>query len=206
MIKVLFGLLIFSFGNYLTIVANIGLAPWDCLAMGLSGKTGLSYGTWMTIVAVAILCIDLILKESIGIGTVIDALVVGPFIDTYMKLIDLPYSQHWYFGVPVMFLGFCIMALGMYFYMSAALSCGPRDALFVGLGKRLRKLKVGVVDIIIKVTVAVVGFLLGGQIGIGTLEGMFLMGVAIQIIFDLLKFEPRNIQHEDIITSLKNLK
>ena len=206
MIRVVLGLLIFSFGNYLKIVANIGLAPWDCLAMGLSGKTGLSYGTWMTIVAVVILVVDLLLKESIGIGTVIDALVVGPFIDTYMKLIDLPYTRHWYIGVPVMFIGFMIMALGMYFYMGAGLSCGPRDAFLVAIGKRLRKLKIGVVEIIIMVTVALVGFALGGKIGIGTLEGMFLMGLALQIVFGFLKFEPRNIEHENILKSIKNLK
>ena len=205
MIKVIIGLMIFSFGNYLTIVADIGLAPWDCLAMGLSGKTGLSYGTWMTIVAVVIVVIDLLLRESIGIGTVIDALVVGPFIDTYIKLIDLPYAKHWYVGVPVMFVGFMIMAVGMYFYMGAGLSCGPRDALFVAIGKRLRKLKIGVVDVIIKVTVALAGFALGGKIGIGTLEGMFLMGLALQIVFGWLNFEPRNIEHENIITSIKNL-
>jgi len=205
MIKVVLGLMIFSFGNYLTIVANIGLAPWDCLAMGLSGKTGLSYGTWMTIVAVVIVVIDLLLKESIGIGTIIDALVVGPFIDLYIKFIKFPYSQHWYFGMPIMFVGFMLMAFGMYFYMSTGLSCGPRDALFVAIGKRLRKIKIGIVDIIIKVTVALVGFALGGPIGIGTLEGMFLMGLALQIVFGLLKFEPRNIEHESVITTVKKL-
>ena len=204
-IRVVLGLFIFAFGTYLTIVADIGLAPWDSLAMGLSGKTSLSYGTWMTITAVIILFVDILMKEPIGIGTVIDALVVGPFVDFFMAVIPLPYSQHWYTGAVVMFCGFLIMSLGMFFCMGAGLSCGPRDSLLVGLGKRLPKLKIGLVQIIMLIAVALFAFLLGGPIGIGTIEGMLLMGVALQIVFGILKFEPRNVEHEDIITSLKHI-
>ena len=204
-IRVVLGLFIFAFGTYLTIVADIGLAPWDSLAMGLSGKTSLSYGTWMTITAVIILFVDILMKEPIGIGTVIDALVVGPFVDFFMAVIPLPYSQHWYTGAVVMFGGFLIMSLGMFFCMGAGLSCGPRDSLLVGLGKRLPKLKIGLVQIIMLIAVALFAFLLGGPIGIGTIEGMLLMGVALQIVFGILKFEPRNVEHEDIITSLKHI-
>ena len=69
--QVVLGLLVFSLGVHLTIFANIGLAPWDCLGMGIAKHTPLNYGLSMTIMAVAILLIDLSLKEQVGYGTVI---------------------------------------------------------------------------------------------------------------------------------------
>ena len=65
-LKIALGLLVFAFGVHLTIWANIGLAPWDCLGMGISYHTPLNYGLSMTTMAVIILCVDLLLKERIG--------------------------------------------------------------------------------------------------------------------------------------------
>ena len=63
-IRIIAGLFIFAFGVHLTIFANIGLAPWDCLGMGLSYHTPLNYGLSMTLIAVTVLGIDLLLKEK----------------------------------------------------------------------------------------------------------------------------------------------
>ena len=75
-IKIVAGLFVFSFGVHLTIFANIGLAPWDCLGMGISYHTPLNYGLSMTLMAVLILGIDLLLKERIGF-TDAECLAVG---------------------------------------------------------------------------------------------------------------------------------
>ena len=72
-LQIVGGLAVFAFGVHLTIFANIGLAPWDCLGMGISYHTPLNYGLSMTTIAVLVLCIDLLLRERIGFGTVIDA-------------------------------------------------------------------------------------------------------------------------------------
>ena len=69
-IKIVAGLLVFSFGVHLTIYANIGLAPWDCLGMGISYHTPLNYGLSMTLIALTVLGIDLLLRERIGYGTI----------------------------------------------------------------------------------------------------------------------------------------
>ena len=63
-IKIVFGLLVFSFGVHLTIYANIGLAPWDCLGMGMAKHTPFNYGISMTIIAVTVLVIDIVMKED----------------------------------------------------------------------------------------------------------------------------------------------
>ena len=82
-IRIVAGLIVFSFGVHLTIYANIGLAPWDCLGMGIAKHTPLNYGIAMTIMAVIILIIDILLREKIGFGTIIDALLTGNFVHAF---------------------------------------------------------------------------------------------------------------------------
>ena len=79
-IKIIAGLIVFALGVHFTIYANIGLAPWDCLGMGISYHTPLNYGLSMTIIAVGVLIIDLLLKERIGYGTLIDTFFTGNFV------------------------------------------------------------------------------------------------------------------------------
>ena len=112
-LRIVLGLLVFAFGVHLTIYANIGLAPWDCLGMGLSYHTPLNYGLSMTTIAVLILLIDLALRERIGFGTIIDALLTGNFVQLYNDLNPLPENHSLWLGVLVMLTGFVFMALGM---------------------------------------------------------------------------------------------
>ncbi len=193
------GLLVFAFGVHLTIYANIGLAPWDCLGMGISYHTPLNYGLSMTVMAVAILAIDLCLKERIGYGTVIDSLLTGNFVQLYNDLNPLPENHSLWLGVPIMLTGFVFMALGMWIYMRAAQGCGPRDSLLVGLGKRMPGLPIGVVEILLWAAVRLAGWLLGGPVGIGTLISTFGAGAVMQLVYSALRFEPRAVVHRDII-------
>ncbi|MBR3020669.1 MAG: hypothetical protein IKH57_26980 [Clostridia bacterium] len=193
------GLLIFSFGVHLTIFANIGLAPWDCLGMGISRHTPLNYGLSMTVMAVVILLIDLGLRERIGYGTIIDALLTGNFVQMYNDLNPFPENHNLWLGIGLMLTGFVFMALGMWIYMKAAQCCGPRDSLLVGLGKRLPKLPIGAVEILLWAAVLLAGWLLGGPVGIGTLISTFAAGVIMQLVYNVVRFEPRNVKHRDVI-------
>ncbi len=74
-LRIAAGLMVFAFGVHLTIFANIGLAPWDCLGMGIAKHTPLNYGLSMTCIALIVIGLDLMLKERIGYGTIIDALL-----------------------------------------------------------------------------------------------------------------------------------
>ncbi len=87
--RVLFGLVAYSFGVYLTISANIGLAPWDCLGMGIAKHTPLNYGGSMVLIGVCAIVIELILRERIGFATLFDALITGrltQFLSTYHRI------------------------------------------------------------------------------------------------------------------------
>ena len=204
-LQIVFGLLIFSFGVHLTIYANIGLAPWDCLGMGLSYNTPLNYGLSMTAIAAAILVIDLCLHERIGFGTVIDALLTGNLVQMFNSLNPFPENHNLWLGIVIMLTGFVFMALGMFVHMSAAQCCGPRDSLLVGLGKRMPRIPIGMVGIILWAAVLLAGWLLGGPVGIGTLISTFGAGAIMQAVYNVIHFEPRDIRHRDIIEVTKIL-
>ena len=204
-LQIVGGLAVFAFGVHLTIFANIGLAPWDCLGMGISYHTPLNYGLSMTTIAVLVLCIDLLLRERIGFGTIIDALITGNLVQLFNDLNPLPLNEGLWSGVLIMLLGFVFMALGMWIYMSAAQCCGPRDSLLVGLGKRLPKVPIGIVEILLWTAVVALGWLLGGPVGPGTLLGTFGAGLVMQLVYSILRFDPRDIKNRDVLEVSREL-
>ena len=204
-LKIVIGLLIFSLGVHLTIRANLGLAPWDCLGMGISFQTPLNYGLSMTMIGVMILLIDILIKEKIGFGTIIDALLTGNAVQLFNDIDPFPETTNTFVGILIIVAGLALMAIGQYFYMSSAQGCGPRDALLVGLGQRLSRLPIGVVQIILWGTVLLTGWLLGGPVGIGTIVSTFGSGIVMQTVFTFIKFEPRAIEHRSVIDTLNIL-
>ena len=199
------GLLVFALGVHLTIYANIGLAPWDCLGMGISYHTPLNYGLSMTLLASSIVVIDLFLHERIGYGTIIDALLTGNFVQMFNDLNPLPENRSLGVGICVMLTGFVFMALGMWIYMCSAQCCGPRDSLLVGLGKRLPRLPIGVVEILLWAAVLLLGAALGGPVGIGTLISTFAAGAVMQMVYAVVRFEPREVRHRDVAEVTREL-
>ena len=197
-LKSALGLFIFSIGVYLTIQADIGLAPWDCLSMGVSGKVGYSYGIVHTVISIIILIIDILLKEKIGYGTILDALLVGNYVDLIDHIITLPQFHSIPISCIMVIIGLFIMGYGQYFYMDAAQGCGPRDSLLIALGKRFPKTPIGVVQTVLVGIALLIGWLLGGPVGIGTVISVFGMGTALQIVCKILHFEPRDVVHKNI--------
>lgn len=204
-LRIVLGLLVFAFGVHLTIYANIGLAPWDCLGMGISYHTPLNYGLSMTVMAVVILLIDLALKERIGFGTIIDALLTGNFVQMFNDLNPFPENRNLWIGILIMLTGFVFMALGMFIYMKAGQCCGPRDSLLVGLGKRMKRVPIGIVEILLWAVVLLIGWLLGGPVGIGTLISTVGAGAVMQVVYNILHFDPREVKHRDVIEVVKEL-
>ena len=198
-LKSALGLFIFAIGVYLTIQANIGLAPWDCLSMGVSARVGYSYGIVHTVISIIILIIDILLKEKIGYGTILDALLVGNYVDWigYLKLV--PVSDNVAVSCAMVIIGLLIMGYGQYFYMAAAQGCGPRDSLLIALGKRFPRTPIGVVQTFMVGIALLIGWLLGGPVGIGTIISVFGMGSALQLVCKIMHFEPRDVVHKNVL-------
>lgn len=203
--KATLGLIVFTFGDYLAIQANIGLAPWACFNIGLSHWVGLSYGQASILVSVLVLAVDLLLKEKIGLGTILDTLVCGICLDLFLWLNVAPLQSNPWAGAVMMTAGLFLMGAGQAVYMSAGLCCGPRDSLLMGVGKRLKRIPIGYVEVIILVSALTGGWLLGGKVGIGTLLSALGQGTAMHIVFRIARFEPRDVQQEDLLTTVRAL-
>lgn len=197
------GLFLFGVGVYLTIQANIGTAPWDSFSLGLSRVLGMRYGDAMILISFLVIGLDLLLREKIGIGMILDAILVGKTVDL-MNLLDLiKPRQSFAGGLACMVLGMVICGFAQVLYMKAALGCGPRDTLLVGLSRRLSRVPIGAVSIGIQGTVALVGFLLGGPVGLGTLLYVLLQGPIMQADFQLVHFDAKAVKHQDLIESAR---
>ena len=191
-----------GFGIYLTIQANIGAAPWDVLNLGVSKSLGILYGHASIAVALTILVIDVLLREPIGLAMFIDAFVVGKSVDFFNWTGLVPPCRSLWTAVPVMFAGLIVLAYTQYTYMLASLGCGPRDTLLVGLAKRARRVPIGAVSIALLSTATLIGWLLGGPVGIGTLICAFGAGPVMQLAFHTVRFDATAIRHQNLRDSL----
>lgn len=193
-----------GFGIYLTIQANLGAAPWDVLGLGVSRTLGILYGNATVAISLTILLIDVLMREPVGIAMFIDAFVVGKSVDFFNRLNVVPPCGSLLTGIPVMLLGLVIIAYTQFTYMLAGLGCGPRDTLLVGLTKRVTRIKIpiGAVSIGLLGSATLIGWLLGGPVGIGTLICAFLSGPIMQAAFRSVRFDATAIRHQRLRESI----
>ena len=203
MIQAAVSLFVNGFGVYLTIQANIGAGPWDVLNLGLSKTLGILYGTASIAVSCTILGIDILLKEPIGIAMFIDAVVVGKSVDFFNHIQAVPSAPSLLTGIPLMLVGLTIMAYTQFTYMIASLGCGPRDTLLVGVAKRVKKIPIGAVSIALLSLATLIGWLLGGPVGVGTLICAFCTGPIMQMAFRSVRFDATGIKHQRLTDSAR---
>ncbi len=204
-LRILFGLAVYSFGVHLTIAANIGLAPWDCLGMGIAQHTPLNYGSSMVLISVTAVLIQLLFLERIGFATIMDAVITGNLTQLLNDYSPYPENHSIGLGIALMLFGFLFISLGMYLYMSAEQGCGPKDGLLIAIGKRMPKIPIGVVEILLWAVVTFAGWFLGGTVGIGTIVSVFVGGSVMHLFFDVIGFEPRKLKHKSLKETLKSL-
>jgi uncharacterized membrane protein YczE len=164
-VQLIVGLVLYGTSAALLVRGNLGLDPWDVFHQGLSRKTHLAIGTWIIIVGLAVLFLWIPLRQRPGIGTLSNAVLIGLSLNWILPLLPVLHSlaMRWLFlaGGTVL----CGIATGL--YIGAAMGPGPRDGLMVGLAARGHSLRV--VRTGLELTVLVIGYLLGGTVGIGTL-------------------------------------
>ena len=205
LLRATIGLILGGFATYMTIQANIGLAPWEAFNMGISNIFGISYGQGTVIVSFVIIIIDILMKEHIGYGTILDAVIVGTSIDIFTYFKVLPKCTTVLSGIIYMFIGLTLLSVAIYFYMSASLGCGPRDMFMVAVGRRFRKVPIGAVNICIYAVVTVIAYIFKAPIGIGTIISVFGLGSILQLVFKIFKYEPRDTVHESITDTTKEI-
>ena len=114
MLRASVGLVIAGFGIYLTMQANIGLAPWDALNQGIADMLGTSFGNVSVAIAFIVICIDLLLKEHIGYGTVLDAVIVGKAVDLFNYIDFIPVQHSLVTSIPLLIVGLFVISFAIY--------------------------------------------------------------------------------------------
>jgi len=204
MIHLLAGILLYAVGVVIVLKANVGYAPWDVFHAGLANVTGMSFGVASIVAGIVVVTIVVIFGERIGIGTIISMTLTGIFIDIIMLLDIVPLSPNMAIGIAMLVVGLFVVALATYFYMRSAFGAGPRDNLMVLL-KRKTKLPVGVCRSTVELIVTLAGWRLGGMVGIGTIISVVAVGLFIQLVFTMFKFNPAAIRHETIIETFRTI-
>jgi len=172
LIFLILGLILFGLGETLLITSNSGVSPWTVLAQGISVKTGYSIGITTFIVSISVLFLWIPLKQKPGIGTILNAIVISVVIDVslpYLPSPELLVSQ-----IIQIIIGVVIVGLGSGFYLIANLGPGPRDGLMTGLQK-MTNLPIALIRTVIEISAVIVGWHLGGVVGIGTV--VFALGI-----------------------------
>jgi uncharacterized membrane protein YczE len=158
------GLLLYGVSSSLLVLAGLGLDPWDVFHQGLAKQTGLAIGTWTILVGVAVLLLWIPLRQRPGIGTISNVVLVGAVMNVVLGHVHAPHALAWRIACLAAGVFCCGVATGA--YIGAGLGPGPRDGVMTGLAARghsIRLVRTG-----IELTVLVVGWLLGGTVGVGT--------------------------------------
>ena len=181
------GLLIYGLAVSMVVNAKVGIPPWDVFAQGISIQLNTSYGVASIIVSVIVLLFWIPLKVKPGIGSIMNAILIGLWADFWTQYLP---KMDFYWGNLVMFLlGTCTVAFATGLYITSNLGSGPRDGLILGLTKRLGW-KVWRVRTSIEVLVLSVGWLMGGQVREGTLIFALTIGYLMQISLRFFKYKP----------------
>jgi len=184
--QILPGLLLFGFGLALIVEADLGSNPWTVFSQGVSDRTGLSIGTVVIITGATLVVLFAPVKEPVGIGTVLNIVIIGLAIDASLAVI--PDIDSMTVRVIVLAVAPPVVGLASGLYLGAGLGPGPRDGLMTALARA--GLKVSTARTIIELTALTVGWSLGGTAGLGTIYWALSIGWWIRLFLPPLRVQP----------------
>ena len=206
LLRITAAMFLYGLGVYFAVQADIGLAPWEAFNSGCSRLLGVSFGDFIMYSGLVILVLDVLLKEKIGVGTVINILLIGKVVNLLQSIQLMPKAQNMYAGIAVLLIGQFFICFATYLYISAGLGSGPRDSLMVALGKRLPRVPIGAVRGLLEGTVLFIGWILGAKVGLGTVIAVASIGLIMQFTFKIMRFQVREVRHESIADTLLSLR
>ena len=204
--RLLLGLFLYALGSFLTIQANIGLAPWEAFSMGCAQLGGISFGNAVVISGVMIVLVAFYLNEKIGFGTLLNAILIGKFVDLIQASELIPAMTNVGSGIALLVVGQFVICFGSYLYIGAGLGCGPRDSLMVAISRRFPRTPIGAVRGVIEGCALAIGWLLGAKVGVGTIISVLGIGFSLQLTFKFLKFDVKQVKHDSIGATARALR
>ena len=173
-----FGLSLFGLGEGLLIVSAAGASPWSVLAQGIYLNIGFSVGIITVVISAIVLFLWLPLNQKPGIGTILNALIIGLMIDVCIKFVPTP--ENYISQLLLAIIAVLTVGLGGGIYLVGNLGAGPRDGLMIGLQQKTN-LPIAAVRAFLEITVMSIGWYLGGTVGVGTLLFAFGIGPAVAL-------------------------
>ena len=217
-LRILRAQFVVTFGLVLIYLADLGVAPWDMLAIGIANHTPLQYGLALNLVGICVILTDVFMREKIGLATIQDVLISGLLIDLWVYLFarigvkDLllgtgsPGAGMAALRVALFIVGVLIFCFGQFLVQSQAMGAGPRDTMVLGFGRKFPRVPIGAITWGTLAVVFTAGLLLGGPAGVGTIGAVFGMSLGQQFMCRIFHFEPRAVRHENILETLSSLK
>jgi uncharacterized membrane protein YczE len=182
--QLLVGLVLYGIAIAMMVHAAIGVSPWDVLAQGISRQTGIAFGLVTNLVGLVVLLLWIPIRQRPGIGTLLNVLLIGPSAQLGLWLLPTPASL---WQQILLFLGgLLLLAVATGLYIGARFGPGPRDGLMTGIHNRWGW-RVWIVRAAIELTVLIIGWFLGGNVGIGTVAFALLIGPLVQLTLPLLR-------------------
>lgn len=198
LMRLLIGFILCSSSTVFMLNSNLGLSPWDVFHQGISNVTGITIGQANIITGVIFVVVGMFCGQKLGIGTILNMILIGQFVDWIMYLDIIPKSNNIVTGIIMMIIGMLTMGYGCYLYISCGWGCGPRDGVMVVLSKVLNK-NIKYVRAGMEIIVLIIGIFLGGTMGLGTVISAIFLGYSMQLVFKLKNFDVSKVEHKSII-------
>jgi uncharacterized membrane protein YczE len=183
--RLLLGLGLYGVSEAMMLAPAVGVDPWDVLGTGLARISGIPVGTWVNLVGAAVLLLWIPFRQKPGIGTVMNILVIGTVVDVLLSSVPVPHGLWLRWALFLSGVALNAVATGM--YIGAGLGPGPRDGLTTAIAARGHSIRV--VRTGIEASVLVVGWLLGGNVGLGTLVYAVAIGPLVHITIPRLRLK-----------------
>ncbi len=181
------GFFILGIGIVTNLYAALGTSPWGVLHVGLADITPFTLGQITQIVGLVIVITSWFLGFSPGFGTIANMITLGFFIDVVIIWNIIPTQTQIIWQITQLIFSIIILGSGVFLYLRAQLGAGPRDGLMVALATKLHR-PISQIRIPMDVTVVVLGFLLGGPLGVGTVVSALTLGYSMQFFLKLGQF------------------
>jgi uncharacterized membrane protein YczE len=182
------GLLLYGFAIAMMVRSHLGLAPWDVLHSGLTKHFPIDIGQALVIVSFLVMLAWIPLREIPGLGTISNAIVIGTSADVFLSLLPAPHGLALRIGLVTG--GIALQGVATAAYIGAQFGRGPRDGLMTGLSRRTGR-SLRLVRTLMELTLVVVGLLLGGVAGVGTIAYAVAIGPLSQALLPVFLIAPR---------------
>jgi uncharacterized membrane protein YczE len=202
LVQLYIGLLLYGLSGALQVRSELGLDPWDVFHQGAAQHAGLAIGTVSIIVGAAVLIFWIPLRQRPGLGTLSNVVLIGASLNAALDVLPESTALGWRIAEMIGGVVLCGIATGM--YIGASFGPGPRDGLMTGLARRTGR-SIRLVRTSLEVTVVVLGFALGGIVGVGTVLYALLIGPIVQFFLPVLTVRverpaPRGAQPDPVVT------